>query len=105
MSSKSRVGEKYGAAAMNGPTATPPAKFHREEHERPMNAFICITCGTQYPPSNTPPARRQVSEDERQYVNWQGQEWTATDPPATDHRNVPRHQQPRLTGTRREPDV
>src|SRR2546427_99742 len=104
MSSKSRVGEKYGAVATNGPTATPSAKFHREEHERPMNAFICITCGTQYPPSNTPPARCQVCEDERQYVNWQGQEWTAMDRLGTDHRNVLRDEEPGLTGIRTEPE-
>src|SRR5437867_10414303 len=89
---------------MNGPTATPSAKFHREEHERPMNAFICITCGTQYPPSNTRPARCQVCEDERQYVNWQGQEWTAMDRLGTDHRNVLRDEEPGLTGIRTEPE-
>ena len=38
---------------------------------------ICETCGTQYAEMPTPPAHCPVCEDERQYVGWNGQTWTA----------------------------
>lgn len=41
-----------------------------------MNAFICTTCGTQYAPSETPPERCTICEEERQYVLATGQAWT-----------------------------
>jgi glyoxylase-like metal-dependent hydrolase (beta-lactamase superfamily II) len=41
-----------------------------------MDAFICITCGTQFAPSELPPRNCPICEDERQYVNPQGQRWT-----------------------------
>ena len=40
-----------------------------------MDAFICRTCGVQYAPSETPPTRCPICEDERQYVGWNGQQW------------------------------
>lgn len=39
-------------------------------------AYICVTCGTQYPPSADPPAACPICEDERQYVGPNGQQWT-----------------------------
>jgi hypothetical protein len=41
-----------------------------------MPAFICNTCGTQYEPSDKPPANCPICDDERQYVTPQGQSWT-----------------------------
>lgn len=41
-----------------------------------MNKWICITCGTQYPESDTPPAHCPICEDERQYIGHGGQKWT-----------------------------
>ncbi len=41
-----------------------------------MPAFICVTCGTQYPPSGAPPAHCPICDDERQYLRPSGQEWT-----------------------------
>ncbi|MCI0814713.1 MAG: hydrolase [Chloroflexi bacterium] len=41
-----------------------------------MHAFICRTCGVQYPPSEEPPASCLICEDERQYVGRGGQQWT-----------------------------
>ena len=40
-----------------------------------MQTYVCVTCGTQYPPSAQPPARCPICEDERQYVGHSGQEW------------------------------
>jgi len=41
-----------------------------------MDAFICTACGTQYPPSEKPPAECTICEEERQYVPPAGQSWT-----------------------------
>lgn len=38
--------------------------------------YTCVTCGAQYAASKAPPAQCSICEDERQYVGWQGQEWT-----------------------------
>jgi hypothetical protein len=50
-------------------------------------AYICATCGVQFAPSSTQPARCDVCEDERQYVGWSGQKWLTLDELRTDHRN------------------
>lgn len=41
-----------------------------------MDAFICTTCGTQYSPSEKPPAQCVICEEERQFVPPTGQAWT-----------------------------
>jgi hypothetical protein len=41
-----------------------------------MDAFICITCGTQYAPTPTPPAVCVICDEERQFVPATGQAWT-----------------------------
>ena len=40
-----------------------------------MTPFLCETCGTQFAPSDAPPAACPICEDERQYVGWKGQRW------------------------------
>jgi hypothetical protein len=40
-------------------------------------AFICKTCGVQHASSDEPPALCLICNDERQYVGWEGQQWTA----------------------------
>jgi hypothetical protein len=39
-------------------------------------AFICVTCGTQYEPSEAPPPACAICDEERQYVPPSGQAWT-----------------------------
>jgi hypothetical protein len=41
--------------------------------------FICETCGTQYPESDTPPSSCLICNEERQYIGWEGQKWTTVD--------------------------
>jgi glyoxylase-like metal-dependent hydrolase (beta-lactamase superfamily II) len=41
-----------------------------------VEAFICRRCGVQYAPSDRPPARCPICEDERECVAWGGQQWT-----------------------------
>src|SRR5690242_12155675 len=52
----------------------------RERSRPPMElTFICVTCGTQYPPSASaePPANCPICDDDRQYVGPNGQQWTS----------------------------
>lgn len=41
-----------------------------------MDNYICVTCGTQYPESEQPPARCPICLDDRQYIGRNGQQWT-----------------------------
>ncbi|HWE62267.1 MAG TPA: MBL fold metallo-hydrolase [Chloroflexota bacterium] len=63
-----------------------------------MNNYICITCGTQFAATETPPERCPICEDERQYVGWQGQRWTTLHELQRDHHNVIKTEEPGLTG-------
>jgi glyoxylase-like metal-dependent hydrolase (beta-lactamase superfamily II) len=40
-----------------------------------MSNYICVTCGTQYGETETPPSHCAICEDERQYVGHNGQTW------------------------------
>jgi hypothetical protein len=44
-----------------------------------MTRFICVTCGTQFSESASPPPACPICRDERQYVGWNGQAWTTLD--------------------------
>jgi len=52
-----------------------------------VHAYICATCGVQYPPSTEPSERCDICEDERQYVGWSGQRWTTLDDLRRNHDN------------------
>lgn len=41
-----------------------------------MSKFICMTCGVQYPKSQHEPENCPICDEERQYVNPNGQQWT-----------------------------
>ncbi|MBS1845184.1 MAG: MBL fold metallo-hydrolase, partial [Actinobacteria bacterium] len=62
------------------------------------SAFICVTCGAQYPPSAEPPEGCAICLDERQYVGWGGQEWTTLEELRETHRADIRTEEPGLTG-------
>jgi hypothetical protein len=49
-------------------------------------AFICVTCGTQYSPRPQPPARCAICTDSRQYVGFGGQQWTTHGAMVAGHR-------------------
>ena len=61
-----------------------------------MPAFICTTCGTQYAPSEKPPAACPICDDERQYVTPAGQSWTTLDTLAKRNMNAWRELEPNL---------
>ncbi len=68
-----------------------------------MPAYICVTCGSQFAPTDSPPAHCPVCDDERQYVGVHGQQWTLPEALARDHRNVLKPLEPGLTGIGTEP--
>src|SRR5438552_5346016 len=70
-----------------------------------MPAFICTACGAQYPPSDKPPARCAICQDERQYVPPGGQTWTTLDALAGRHFNSFREHEPGLIGIGSQPAV
>ena len=43
--------------------------------DEPTGTFVCVTCGTQYPPSDAAPERCPICEDDRQYIGHNGQQW------------------------------
>ncbi len=68
-----------------------------------MPAFICTACGTQYAPSDRPPAQCAICEEERQYVPPGGQGWTTLEGLRGGHRNSFRQYQPGIVGIGTEP--
>jgi glyoxylase-like metal-dependent hydrolase (beta-lactamase superfamily II) len=68
-----------------------------------MEHSICITCGTQYPASETAPAHCPICEDDRQYINRDGQQWTTLGTLRGAHRNTFEEIDPGLTTIRTEP--
>jgi hypothetical protein len=69
-----------------------------------MKTYICSTCGTQYPPSDAPPSRCPICEDERQYVPARGQTWTTFDEIRRAHRAAFQRYEPHLLGVGVAPD-
>ena len=68
-----------------------------------LHNYVCTTCGHQFAESEEPPDRCSICEDDRQFVNPQGQSWTTLDELARDHRNAFRPLEPGLTGIVTEP--
>jgi glyoxylase-like metal-dependent hydrolase (beta-lactamase superfamily II) len=63
-----------------------------------MPAFICTTCGSQYPATDTPPAGCVICQDGRRYVNPAGQAWTTRESMLKTHFNAFRRLGPGLMG-------
>ncbi len=51
-----------------------------------MANYICVTCGCQYAETAEVPAGFKICEDERQFVGFNGQQWTTLDALRLDHR-------------------
>ncbi len=68
-----------------------------------MPNYICVTCGQQHAESKEPPSRCPICEDERQFINPDGQSWITLDELARDHHNVVKSLEPGLTGIGSEP--
>lgn len=71
-----------------------------------MPAFICRTCGVQYPDTDRPPSECIICSDARQYVGWGGQEWATLANLADEgHRTVVEEEEPGLIGIGVEPSI
>jgi hypothetical protein len=68
-----------------------------------LPTYICVTCGTQFPPAERPPERCPICEDERQYLGLQGQQWITLDELRTRHRNAFYPESPGIWGIGTEP--
>jgi hypothetical protein len=53
-----------------------------------MTHFICATCGTQFAPTEQPPAECAICQDPRQFVPPAGQQWTTLEGLRARHRNA-----------------
>ena len=63
-----------------------------------MPAFICTTCGCQYPETEAPPSACLICQDDRQYVNPAGQAWTTLPAMRKTYFNAFRQLEPGLFG-------
>jgi hypothetical protein len=70
-----------------------------------MDAFICITCGTQYAPGAAPPPACSICTDSRQYVPVTGQAWTTLGALRRTHQNYYRRLQPDLYAIATQPKI
>lgn len=68
-----------------------------------MPNYICVTCGVQFATTGKPPDSCPICEDERQYVNWEGQRWTTLEELGTDHSNIIKPEGQGLIGIGTEP--
>jgi hypothetical protein len=68
-----------------------------------VDPFICVTCGTQFKPSDEPPSECPICLDERQYVGPDGQQWTTMAELQDDRRNRVEVLEPGLVGIGTEP--
>ena len=69
-----------------------------------MENYICKTCGAQYAASEGPPAKCIICEDERQYIGWNGQQWTTlAEMRAAGYHNEIRELEPNLFGIGTQP--
>jgi hypothetical protein len=63
-----------------------------------LQNYICKTCGTQFPLSQQPPDACPICLDQRQYIGFNGQEWTTLAELQQTHTNETRTLEPGLTG-------
>jgi len=66
---------------------------------------ICVTCGTQFAATPTPPAHCPICEDERQYIGHNGQQWTTLADLQPAHHNAIATAEPGLSSIITEPKV
>lgn len=68
-----------------------------------MEHYICATCGTQYPAAATEPAHCLICEDDRQYLGWEGQQWTTLAEMRPRYANTFAEAEPGVIAIRTEP--
>ena len=64
---------------------------------------ICITCGTQFAETPHAPEHRPICGDARQYVGFEGQQWTNLEELRGEHRTKIQDEEPGLISFCMEP--
>ena len=83
--------------------ATASPRMPAQMEEALLMPWICTTCGTQYAPSKRPTKSCAICEDPRQYVGWEGQQWTTLDTLSHIHRNTLQQEEAHLFSIHTEP--
>ncbi len=65
--------------------------------------MICATCGTQYPTTPEPPPQCAICADPRQFVGFDGQQWTTPEELRAKYRNIVEEVEPGCYSIRTEP--
>lgn len=70
-----------------------------------LHNYICLQCGCQYGESEQPPEGCFICQDERQYVNWNGQQWTTLEEmqQSGNYHNLIKEEGPGIYGIGTEP--
>jgi hypothetical protein len=77
-----------GLVALTTSTTGGPARAGATGKVREGTPYLCVTCGTQFSESSEPPAHCPICEDERQYVNPDGQKWTTLEAIKSSHKHI-----------------
>jgi hypothetical protein len=83
------------AAALTSLAATAPGNAAAEGAQN-VAPYVCVTCGSQFTESSRPPDHCPICEDERQYVNPDGQEWMTLDQIRSKHKNTIKQEEEHL---------
>jgi hypothetical protein len=67
--------------------------------------YICVTCGIQFKETEGPPKQCPVCEDERQYVGWEGQQWTTLADMKGKFRNIIKQEEKDLHSILTQPKI
>jgi hypothetical protein len=67
--------------------------------------YICVTCGIQFRETAGPPKNCPICEDERQYVGWDGQQWTTLEDMKGKFRNVIKQEEANLHSIITQPKI
>ncbi len=68
-----------------------------------MINYICQTCGVQFAATAVPPNHCPICEDDRQYINHNGQQWATLDEMQQNHHNLIKPEGPKVTGIGTDP--
>jgi hypothetical protein len=95
-----------GLVALTTSTASGPAHAGAATSKaREGTPYLCVTCGTQFSESSEPPAHCPICEDERQYVNPDGQKWTTLEAIRSSYKNVIKQEEGGLYSINTEPKL
>jgi hypothetical protein len=93
---------KHSAAVL---AATQTTALALAEDRKAKARYICVTCGIQFKETAGPPKTCPVCEDERQYVGWNGQQWTTLEDMQGKFRNTIKQEEANLHSIHTQPQI